>query len=114
MSWGDWDGLNGVQIEQGLPGALVARRLDHWNYQPPRGENYVMAVERARPALDDILALDADRPVAVFAHGQIGRVMRGLFLKAPDAEVLAMDQPQDAFFRLHRGEAARIAAPVEG
>ncbi len=40
--------------------------------------------------------------------------MRGLFLKAPDAEVLAMDQPQDAFFRLHRGEAARIAAPVEG
>jgi len=54
------------------------------------------------------------RPVAVFAHGAIGRVMRGLFLKVPETEVLAMDQPQDAFFRLHRGEAARLAAPVEG
>ena len=37
-----------------------------------------MAVERARPALDDILALAGERPVAVFAHGAIGRVMRGL------------------------------------
>ena len=114
MSWGDWDGLNGVQIEEGWPGALAARRLDHWNYQPPSGENYVMAIERARPALDDIVMLATRRPVAVFAHGAIGRVMRGLFLKVPETEVLAMDQPQDAFFRLHRGEAARLAAPVEG
>ena len=110
MSWGDWDGLNGAEIEARWPGALAARRLDHWHYRPPNGESYVMAAERARPALVDIAALAEEKPVAVFAHGGIGRVLRGLFLGAPNVEILAMDQPQDAFYRLHRGAAARIDA----
>jgi probable phosphoglycerate mutase len=108
MSWGEWDGLNGTEIEARWPGALAARRLDHWTYQPPSGENYAMVLERARPALDEIAVLAHERPVAVFAHGGIGRVLRGLFLGAPLAEILKMDQPQDAFYRLHRGAAARI------
>jgi probable phosphoglycerate mutase len=112
MSWGDWDGLNGAEIEARWPGAMAARRLDHWNYRPPRGESYVMAVQRARPALDDIAALAVERPVAVFAHGGIGRVLRGLFLRVPDAEILAMDQPQDAFYCLHRDAATRIGTSI--
>jgi broad specificity phosphatase PhoE len=110
MSWGDWDGLNGAEIEARWPGAMAARRLDHWHYRPPNGESYVMVVERARPALEEIAALAGEKPVAVFAHGGIGRVLRGLFLGAPNGEILAMDQPQDAFYRLHRGAAARIDA----
>lgn len=113
MSWGEWDGLNGAEIEAGWPGAMAARRFNHWHYQPPRGESYVMAAARAQPALQDIAALAAERPVAVFAHGGIGRVLRGLFLRAPNTEILTMDQPQDAFYRLHRGTAARIETRVE-
>jgi broad specificity phosphatase PhoE len=113
MSWGDWDGLTGAEIESRWPGAMAARRLDHWTYLPPGGENYVMAVERGRSALDDMMELAAERPVAVFAHGAIGRVLRGLFLGIADAEILTMDQPQDAFYCLHRGIAARIEALVE-
>jgi len=113
MSWGDWDGLIGPEIEARWPGALAARRLDHWNYSPPNGESYIAVAERARLALDDILALAADRPVAVFAHGGIGRVLRGLFLAAPQADILKMDQPQDAFYRLHRGAAERVGALTE-
>ena len=114
ISWGDWDGLTGVEIEAGWPGAMAARRLDRWRYQPPGGgENYAMAVERAQPALDDIALLAAERPVAVFAHGGIGRVLRGLFLRAANAEILDMDQPQDAFYRLHRDAAARIGTSAD-
>ena len=113
MSWGDWDGLNGVEIEARWPGAMAARRLDHWSYSPPNGESYIVVAERARRALDDILARAADRPVAVFAHGGIGRVLRGLFLGAPQADILKMDQPQDAFYRLHRGATERIGALIE-
>jgi broad specificity phosphatase PhoE len=109
MSWGDWDGLNGSEIEARFPGQMAARREDKWNYCPPSGENYIMAAERAQAALDDIVALAADKPVAVFAHGAIGRVMRGLFLRAPQADIMEMDQPQDAFYRLHDGTAHRIA-----
>jgi len=112
MSWGEWDGLNGAEIEAGWPGAMAARRLDHWNYQPPHGESYLMAVQRAQPALEEIAALAVERPVAVFAHGGIGRVLRGLFLRVPDAEILTMDQPQDAFYRLHGGAATRIGTSV--
>ncbi len=108
MSWGDWDGLNGAEIEEGWPGELALRRQNHWHYSPPNGESYVMVSTRAQPALDDIVALAMDRPVAVFAHGGIGRVMRGLFVRAPAADIMAMDQPQDAFFRLHGGSVARI------
>ena len=110
MSWGDWDGLTIPEIEARWPDDMAARRLDKWRYAPPGGENYVMAAERARPALSDIALLAAERPVAVFAHGGIGRVLRGLFLGVPEAEILTMDQPQDAFYRLHRGDAARIGA----
>ncbi len=109
MSWGEWDGFTPAEIEARWPGALAARRQDHWYYVPPGGENYVMAAERARLALDDIALLTADRPVAVFAHGAIGRVLRGLFLGVSDAEIRTMDQPQDAFYRLHGGVAHRIA-----
>lgn len=109
MSWGDWDGLNGAEIEARWPGQMAARQLDRWNYRPPNGENYDMATERAQAALADLVALAAEKPVAVFAHGAIGRLMRGLFLRAPQADILAMDQPQDAFYRLHRGAVDRIA-----
>jgi probable phosphoglycerate mutase len=109
MSWGDWDGLNGPEIEARWPGEMAARRQEKWHYRPPNGENYVMAAERAQAALDDIVALAADRPVAVFAHGGIGRVLRGLFVCAPQAEILEMDQPQDAFFRLQGGAVERLS-----
>jgi probable phosphoglycerate mutase len=108
MSWGDWDGLNGPEIEARFPGEMAARWRDHWNYCPPNGESYVMVTERARSALDDIVVLAASKPVAVFAHGGIGRVLRGLFIAAPQADILGMDQPQDAFYRLHQGAAHRI------
>jgi broad specificity phosphatase PhoE len=108
MSWGDWDGLNGREIEARWPGEMELRRQEKWHYRPPNGENYVMAVERAQAALDDIVAQAAGRPVAVFAHGGIGRVLRGLFVRAPQTEILEMDQPQDAFFRLHGGAIERI------
>jgi probable phosphoglycerate mutase len=110
MSWGEWDGLTGPEIEARWPGAMAARRLDRWTYEPPGGENYIAAAARARAALDDIATLAMERPVAVFAHGGIGRVLRGLFLRVPEAEILDMDQPQDAFYRLHRDAAARIVS----
>ena len=111
MSWGDWDGLTGPEIEARWPGAMAARRLDHWRYEPPGGENYIMAAARAQAALDDIAVARrrAGRsPCSRMAR--IGRVLRGLFLRAPEAEILDMDQPQDAFYRLHREAMARIAS----
>jgi probable phosphoglycerate mutase len=108
ISWGDWDGLNVPEIKARWPDEFASRRFDRWNYRPPNGENYAMASQRARAALDDVLTLAEAKPVAVFAHGAIGRLLRGLFIGAARDDILAMDQPQHAFYRLHRGAAERI------
>ena len=63
---------------------------------------------RARGPLAYSVPGAAATPVAVCALGALGRVLRGLFLGAPQADILEMDQPQDAFYRLHRGAAERI------
>ena len=93
--------------------SLAGRKGDIWIESPDlrfNANDHLVMTNLDRPALDEIAALAAARPVAVFAHGGIGRVLRGLFLGVPDAEVLKMDQPQDAFYRLHRGAAARIVS----
>ena len=108
VSWGDWDGLNGAEIEARWPGQMAARRLDAGTTCPPNGENYVMASDAragcarrhrgaggrqagrgVRPRRD---RPGAARPVPRRAAG-----------RHPE-----MDQPQDAFYRLHRGAAERI------
>jgi broad specificity phosphatase PhoE len=66
----------------------------------------MMVASRARPRSTTSWRWP-ERPVAVFAHGGIGRVAARLFLARP-AEILEMDQPQDAFYRLHGGVADRI------
>jgi probable phosphoglycerate mutase len=44
----------------------------------------------------------------VVGHGGAGRVLRGLYGRLSEAEILALDEPQDAIFRLAQGTVARI------
>ena len=107
LSWGEWDGLNGHEIEARNPGARRLRRENRWHYAPPGGESYVMVAARAKDWLDGIAE---DRGVVVVAHGGVGRVIRGLYAGLSHSETLAQDEPQDAFYWLHGGVIDRIAA----
>ena len=60
-----------------------------------------------------LLGLAAERPVALFSHGAVGRVLRGLYMTLPGEHIVELDEPQDAFYRLHRGAAERIGALIE-
>ena len=109
MTWGAWDGLTHDQIEARDPGELTRRRQDtwhHWNYVPPGGgESYAMLMARVGDWLD---GLAPGGPLVAVAHGAVGRVFRGHYLGLVAAETLALDQPQDAFYRLHGGAIKRI------
>ena len=111
MTWGAWDGLTRDEIEARDPGALGRRRQDvwhHWNFEPPGGgESYAMLAARVGAWLDDVAR---GRRLVVVAHGAVGRVLRGLYAGLGQAETLALDETQNAFFRLHRGAIERIDA----
>jgi len=105
ISWGDWEGLTREEIEARFPGELARRRRNRWKFVPPGGESYAMLAARVMEWLGEI---SQDRRLVVVGHGGMGRVTRGLYLKLPIPEMLALDRPQDAIFRLHMGEIARI------
>jgi broad specificity phosphatase PhoE len=111
LSWGDWDGMTRPEIEARWPGALAARYADplaHWNHRPSNGESFAAAVGRAADWLH--AARKRDAMVIAVAHGGIGRVLRGVHTGLGPAETLRQDEPQDAFFHLHRHGIDRIAA----
>lgn len=110
ITWGAWDGMTRPEIDQRMPGAMAERGLAKWNHQPPGGESYEAAALRVRPFLDAVVASAAQRPVALFSHGAVGRVLRGLYMALPGEEIVLLDEPQDAFYRLQAGAVARIDA----
>ena len=57
--------------------------------------------------LDD---LAPGRRIVAITHGPVGRVLRGRYAGLSEAETLTVDEPQDAFFRLHGGAIERIDA----
>jgi probable phosphoglycerate mutase len=57
-----------------------------------------------------VLTNASERPVALFSHGAVGRVLRGLYMALPGEKIVDLDEPQDAFYRLQAGTVARIAA----
>lgn len=110
ITWGEWDGLTRAEIDQRTPGAMAERELAKWHHKPPGGESYEAAALRVRPFLKTVLASAAERPVALFSHGAVGRVLRGLYMTLPGEKIVDLDEPQDAFYRLQSGAVARIDA----
>ncbi|MCW5748476.1 MAG: histidine phosphatase family protein [Alphaproteobacteria bacterium] len=110
VSWGAWDGLTRAEIERLSPGALAERNDLKWQHQPPGGESYAMAAPRAQAALADLVRLAAARPVTAFSHGAVGRLLRGAYGGLSPEQIVELDEPQDAFFRLQAGAITRIPA----
>lgn len=105
MSWGDWDGMTHPEIEVHSPGELARRKAGRWDHQPPGGESYAVTAFRVVSFLADI---DPERPLVVVSHGGTGRVVRGLYGKLSQDEMLTLEQPQDAFHLLRGGQIGRI------
>ena len=105
ITWGLWDGLTRDDIEARDPGVFARRRRNHWHYLPPGGESYEMIAARARSWHD---AVSPGARLIVVAHGAIGRVIRGHHAGLSQAATMALEEPQDAFFRLHEGCVERI------
>ncbi len=108
ISWGAWDGLTAAEIAVRDPERWQQRLRTRFADPPPEGgESPDQLYARARRWLAGLPA--GSRLVAV-SHGGLGRVLRAAYLGLPLSASYGFDQPQDAFYHLHRGEILRIGA----
>ena len=103
IAYGAWEGLTYAQVEARYRDGWAARQRDPWRFVVPGGESYEMVAVRAGAFLGE-----ARGNTIVVSHGGVGRVLRGLYGRLAPLEIKALEQPQDAIFRLTQGTVARI------
>ncbi len=109
MAFGEWEGLTPAEIQARYPEAWAAREAERWHYPRPDGESYALLAARVGAFLRDVQG-----DTIVVGHGGAGRVLRGLYGRLSQDRILALDEPQDAIFRLTQGPIARIDHEAEG
>lgn len=98
--FGAWEGEIYAEVAEKFPAQWRAREADKWNYRVPGGESGALLAERVGAWLGE---QDEAARLIVVSHGFAGRVLRGLYAGAKPAEIFAMSEPQDGFFRLSQG-----------
>lgn len=110
LSFGDWQGELEAELPRKFPDIWRAREADRWNVPVPGGESYALVAARLAEWLAE---QPADARLIVVGHGLAGRILRGLYGRAGPDEVFAMEEPQDALFRLDAGVITRFDAAQE-
>ncbi len=103
MAFGKWEGLTPAEIQARYPEAWAAREADRWHHLRPGGESYALLAARIGAFLRGVQG-----DTIVVGHGGAGRVLRGLYGRLSEDQILALDEPQDAIFRLTQGSIAHI------
>ena len=109
IAFGEWEGLTQAEIQARYPEAWAARCADRWHHLRPGGESYALLAARVGAFLRGVQG-DA----IVIGHGGAGRMLRGLYGRLSEAEILALEEPQDAIFRLTQGTVTRIDHEAPG
>ena len=107
MAFGQWEGLTPAEIQTRHPEAWAARCADRWHHLRPGGESFALLAARVGAFLRDVQG-----DTIVVGHGGAGRVLRGLYGRLSEDQIVALEEPQDAIFRLTQGTVARIEHEV--
>jgi probable phosphoglycerate mutase len=108
---GAWEGQLWDDIRQNDPGrAYNGERF----FDAPGGETFEEVMGRARDWLAS-LPPEPERRVIAVSHGVLGRLLRGAYAGLERADMLRLEVPQDAVFRLQNGQIDRFdCEPVDG
>jgi probable phosphoglycerate mutase len=98
IHYGHWEGLLWDELSQVDPAGVAARAADTWNWQPDGGESLQALSRRVEGWLTEI-----SRNSVIVAHGGVSRVLRGLALRLPTAEILSLPVPQDQILVVEAG-----------
>jgi broad specificity phosphatase PhoE len=74
ISYGEWEGRTLPEIDAGMPGALLERERDKWDFAPPGGESYRVLTKRMAAWYAELTT-----DTVVTAHGGGARALMALF-----------------------------------
>lgn len=107
---GEWEGQLWSEVSARFADLGVARRA---LFSSPGGETYQEMLERISGFLAD-QPPEPGRRLVVVSHGAAGRVLRGAYAGLPQDDVLGLDVPHDAVYRLANGQIDRFdGEPVD-
>jgi len=110
LTVGAWEGRLRTEVASENPELFTDRT---WFFAAPGGETYDQVMARVSDWLSE-QAAEPERRLIVVSHGIAGRLLRGAYAGLSTAEVLELDVPQDAVYRLHAGQLDRFECePVE-
>lgn len=107
VAFGAWEGLTRDVLEAADPGIWQRRLAERWTHRPPGGETYAEVAVRVESWMRSVTA---GARLVVVGHGLAGRILRGLYLGLPPDQIFALEEPQDALFRLSDGAVSRLPA----
>lgn len=93
VTYGDWERQKLADLARRFPEEVAAREADKWNYVPPGGESYAMAVGRVRAFLSDLSG-----PAVIVAHGGVLRATRHIVEGISGAQAAEGTIPQDDIY----------------
>jgi len=102
ISYGAWEGMTLPEIDARMPGMLVERERDKWDFAPPGGESYRELTARIA---EWYAALTRDTVVA--AHGGGVRALMALFHVMPKEEATHAQIAQGVVYVFANGKMAR-------
>jgi broad specificity phosphatase PhoE len=101
-SMGEFDGLHADEF---VPRFRTDVPPAERSFHTPGGESYEALTAR----IGDFLAgVAPDERVILVSHGAAGRILRGMYGGLAKADMLALEIPQDAVFRLQNGQIDRF------
>ncbi len=80
ISHGHWEGMSRAEVEQKYPDEYADYERDPYDFHPEGGDSAKSVVERAAPALIEIVRNHPDGNVAVVSHKATNRLLIGYFL----------------------------------
>lgn len=95
---GKLSGLNRPEMEEKFPEHMDGKPDYDWYFGAPDGETMDDMRKRATQWLDSLTG-----PTIAVAHGQIGKVMRGIYLGLTDEQILRLKEPQGEVHVLENG-----------
>ncbi|WP_337187523.1 histidine phosphatase family protein [Phenylobacterium sp.] len=104
IACGEWEGRLRADIAHIHPEAFASRE---WFFGAPGGETFEDVTARASDWLAS-LAPEPGRRIVAVSHGVWGRLLRGAYAGLDRQATLNQDVPQDAVFRLHKGQIDRF------